>query len=252
MRKARVQSNTDIYHVMIQGVNKHLLFEDNEDRDYFICVMKKVKIKYSFELYAYCLMDNHVHFLIKATKPDLADIMKSIQVRYYHWFHKKYDYEGHLFNGRYKSIPVESQPYFQKLISYIHINPVKAGMCKSSIDYNYSSIRDYEYYSIDLVSVDKGLLIFGTSDVKQILDYIVNESDFVCMDVKEKLFSDNDAIAKIKSILHNLSASEFSKLKGETLKKALKAIKDVGITIAQLRRFTGMPFAVLNMQWQTV
>lgn len=251
MRKSRKQSSTDIYHVMIQGVNKHLLFEDNEDFDYFIKVLNIVKKKYMFELFSYCLMDNHVHFLIKATKKDLADIMKNIQLRYYHWFHRKYDYEGHLFNGRYKSKEVETQSYFQNLINYIHNNPVKAGLCCTPSEYKYSSIEYYNNNIDGLVDTQKSISYFGTTDITKVLNYINQNNSFVCIDIKERTFTDQEAIKVINNILSHLKIPYSSFIKGNFSNNLIKQIKKTGVTVAQLRRYTGLPFNILKVQWNS-
>ena len=88
-------------------------------------------------------MGNHVHLLMKEKKETLEQIFKRIGSRYVIWFNRKYQRCGHLFQDRYKSEVVETDPYFSVVLRYIHNNPVKAGLCSSLSEYKWSSYKEY-------------------------------------------------------------------------------------------------------------
>ncbi len=138
-RKARKLSSTNIYHVMIRGNRKQDIFLEDEDRFRFIKILKKVKQKEEYELFAYCLMNNHVHLLIKEKNEQLSQIMKRINVSYVAYFNQKYRQIGHLFQGRFKSEPIEDETYLLAVLSYIHNNPLNAFIVKNLEEYTWSS-----------------------------------------------------------------------------------------------------------------
>ncbi|MCK5022436.1 MAG: transposase [Candidatus Pacebacteria bacterium] len=142
-RKARKLSSTNIYHVMIRGNRKQDIFLEDEDRFRFVKILKKVKQKGEYELYAYCLMSNHVHLLIKEKNEQISRVMKRINVSYVNYFNQKYQQIGHLFQDRYKSEPIESENYLLAVLSYIHNNPINAFIVKNLEEYPWSSYCIY-------------------------------------------------------------------------------------------------------------
>lgn len=142
-RGARVKSSTGIYHIVERGNERANIFRDTEDKMKFINILRNKKKEMSFEVYAYCLMDNHVHLLIKESQDEICNIMKSINVSYVIYFNKKYDRIGHLFQGRFKSEAVENDSYLINVLRYIHQNPFKADMVEDLDDYPWSSYIEY-------------------------------------------------------------------------------------------------------------
>ena len=96
-----------------------------------------------FKLYAYCLMGNHLHLIIRVEKEPLEQIFKRICGRYVYWYNAKYHRVEHLFQDRFKSEPIEDERYFLGAIRYIHQNPVKAGLVKKVGEYPYRSYSCY-------------------------------------------------------------------------------------------------------------
>ena len=145
---------------MLRGINQQQIFEDAEDCDKFIQILQECKAISGFKLFAYCLMGNHIHLLIKPENEPIEQVFKRIGGRYVYWYNVKYRRTGHLFQDRFKSEPVEDDGYFLAAIRYIHQNPLKAGICKRIEDYEYSSYGEYIseprlynwiYYRVDKV-----------------------------------------------------------------------------------------------------
>ena len=114
-RQARRQSESGIYHIMLRGINQQQIFEDEEDNQKFVEVLKDCKLISGFKVYAYCLMGNHIHLLLKAENENLEQIFKRIGARYVYWYNWKYRRRGHLFQDRFKSEPVEDDAYFLQI-----------------------------------------------------------------------------------------------------------------------------------------
>ena len=104
---------------MLRGMDRRIIFTDDMDRYVFLKKVEKAKEKSNFKLYAYCLMDNHVHMLIKEQDEPLELIFKRIGVSYVSYYNKKYELYGHLFQDRFRSEAVESDPYFLDVLRYI-------------------------------------------------------------------------------------------------------------------------------------
>ena len=116
-QEPRVTSGTDIYHVMLRGINRQDIFEDQEDYVRFLTCMQQMLEPYDdlgnrlpplCTFYAYCLMSNHVHLLIKTHHEDIGATIKHLAVVYAMYFNHKYSRAGHLFQDRFKSEPVRS------------------------------------------------------------------------------------------------------------------------------------------------
>ena len=136
-REARQFSKTGLYHILFRGMNHCHLFEEEKDYEKFLEILKKVQDEMSYEIYAYCLMSNHVHILLReSTLKDITKIMRKILTKYAGWFNRKYKRSGSLIANRYKSEAVEDDKYIFSLVRYIHQNPIKAGMVCEIEKYN--------------------------------------------------------------------------------------------------------------------
>ena len=141
-RKARKLSSCGVYHIMIRGINRMTIFNDDADNLNFLHILDFCADE-NFIIMAYCLMGNHLHLLAKDCNDSLQHMMKAIGVRYVAYYNRRYQRTGPLFQGRYKSQPVTTKGYFLRVLRYIHRNPVAAGMVQDMQDYPWSSYIDY-------------------------------------------------------------------------------------------------------------
>lgn len=142
-RTQRFISPTGTYHIMVRGVNKQCIFEDDEDYIRFLEILRRYKSLCRFRLFAYCIMDNHVHLLMQFPDGSPGDTIKRISLSYNFYFNSKYERVGHLFQNRYVSTIVADEAGLLAVTRYIHNNPVKAGICRHPHEYEYSSYHDY-------------------------------------------------------------------------------------------------------------
>jgi REP element-mobilizing transposase RayT len=153
-RHARKQSESSIYHIMIRGNERKEIFYENEDRIRFLDTLKKMREDGNYDIYAYCLMNNHVHFLMREGKDSIQRSMKRICVSYVYYFNNKYQRVGHLFQDRFRSEAVEEESYVLAAARYIHNNPVKAGIVAKAEDFKWSSHAEY----INKIECKEGLI----------------------------------------------------------------------------------------------
>jgi len=140
-RRARQASSSGIYHVMLRGVNRDPIFLEDEDRERFLLALRAARDASSFAILAYCLMDNHVHLVMQADGEPIGSGVRRVGVRYAGWFNRKYDRVGHLFQDRFKSVPVDDDAHLVALLRYVWNNPVDAGLVDHPDAYRWSSRR---------------------------------------------------------------------------------------------------------------
>lgn len=145
-RQKRIEYAGAIYHVMARGNRRGDIVLDDDDRKRFEETLAEIVGSSGWILYAWVLMDNHYHLLFRTPEPNLVEGMRWFQNTWTRRFNARHRLWGHLFGGRYKAIPVGEGGYFTRLIHYIHLNPVRAGLVKrkDGIEtYPWSSLVDY-------------------------------------------------------------------------------------------------------------
>ncbi len=236
-RQPRKPSATGIYHVMLRGVNRQSIFEEPADYERFLETLLEVKLISGFKLFAYCLMTNHVHLLMKEENEPLSQIFRRIGVRYAAWFNQKYDRCGHLFQDRFKSEPVESDAYFITVLVYIHQNPVKAGLCTFSSGYKWSSRRVLESGGI-IDSAD----LFAIVSLREILEKErIEAEEKVGMEIGTmRTLTDDGLLERVKTLGNAKSISDFLDSGLQTQAVVFAQLREQGASIRQLSRVTGI------------
>ena len=140
-RGPRLDAPGVLHHVMARGITRQAIFRDNRDRDDLVIRLSSLAGSGAFRVYAWALLPNHFHLLLRTAKRPLANSMRSLLTGYAGSFNRRYRRSGHLFQNRYKSIVCEEEPYFLDLIRYIHLNPLRVGVVRDLrglIRYQYS------------------------------------------------------------------------------------------------------------------
>jgi REP element-mobilizing transposase RayT len=125
-RKARIDAPGALHHIIVRGIEQRQIFRDNRDRDQFIQRLGDILTETDTPCYAWALMPNHVHLLLKTGLTPIATIMRRLLTGYAVYFNRRHRRHGHLFQNRYKSILCQAEPYFRELVRYIHLNPLRA------------------------------------------------------------------------------------------------------------------------------
>jgi putative transposase len=129
-RQARIDAPGALHHIVIRGIEKRAVFRDDRDREDFIERLSGLLEEGATPCYAWALMPNHVHLLLRTGKASIASIMRRLLTGYAVRFNRRHDRHGHLFQNRYKSILCEEDGYLMQLVAYIHLNPVRAGIVR--------------------------------------------------------------------------------------------------------------------------
>lgn len=228
-----------IYHVMLRGIDRQQIFEDTQDYLFFLQIVQECREQCGFKLYAYCLMGNHVHMLIKVQADGVETIFKRIAGRYVYWYNIKYQRVGHLFQDRFKSEPVEDDAYFLIVLRYIHQNPVKAKLCSKPGDYRYSSYADYLADGA-AVDTDFALQMLPREEFVQ----FNNEANTdTCLEITKpgrRAVTDEQARGIIWKISHCQTITEFQSLDEAKKRRCIRKVHEKGVSIRQLSRLTGI------------
>jgi len=234
---------------MLRGINRQTIFEDDEDRIKFLETLEKYKEISKFELYGYCLMDNHIHMLVKETEESISDVIKRVSSSYVHWYNMKYERVGHLFQERFKSENVETTLSFLRVLRYIHQNPLKAGLVKSIFDWKWTSMHEY-VGTKKIVDIEKGFLFFHQDrDLSHhlFITFMMEDNDDQCLEyqVKTRMFD-----SQVREYLYSLGISnngmlqQMGKADRDAILVQLKALK--GVSIRQISRVTGISKSVID------
>ncbi len=133
-RQARLDIPGALHHIMVRGINKATIFKDDQDRSRFLDRLAQNVIHTQSVVYAWVVMENHVHLLIRSGKPGISALMQRLLTWYAQYFNRRHGRTGHLFENRYKSILCEEERYLLALVRYIHLNPIRAKVVKTLKD----------------------------------------------------------------------------------------------------------------------
>lgn len=132
-----------VSHITQRAAGKESLFLEDNDYLFMLGILKESVQNYSLNMYAFCLMPNHVHLLFSTTEDNLYATMRDIFSRYAMRFNQKYERKGHLFGGPYRQAVCLDDSYLLAASLYIHLNPVKTGLVSEPLSYRWSSCRLY-------------------------------------------------------------------------------------------------------------
>jgi REP element-mobilizing transposase RayT len=248
-RHARDKSESGIYHIMLRGINKQDIFEDDEDRQRLLETIKHYKTISKYEIFGYCFMSNHVHILVKETEEPVSSAIKRICGSYAYWYNWKYNRCGHLFQERYKSEIVEDEDYFLTVLRYIHNNPVKAGISVNARDYRWSSYNEYMGKAV-IADTDFALGIFSDDRKKAVeifVEYTNEPNEDKCLEIEEMTRITDDEIRKHLAYMGISSMSDLQHLEKAKRHEIIRSVKTInGISVRQLSRVTGISKSVID------
>jgi putative transposase len=138
-RPLRIEFEGAFYHVTSRGNHREEIYFSNNDCYKFIDQLAETCIRYNLKIHAYCLMPNHYHLLVETPDGNLSQGMHKLNTCYTQYINRKQSRSGHLFQGRFKSILVDTDRYYKTLLRYVLQNPVRAGMVQNAESYYWSS-----------------------------------------------------------------------------------------------------------------
>lgn len=239
-RQPRSVAESGFYHVIQRGAGKQLIFEDDSDRATLLETVGTHLSNRDMSLLAYCLMDNHVHLLVEDPAGNLSEAFHSAWTTYARRFNTKTGRIGPVFQGRFKSVPIESDPQLLLTARYIHENPKRAGLCPTDT-YPWSS---YHSYLHDDAS--------GLVNTAVLLDMLGGRTGFERFhqepEGKREPFypfaggrvPDTEAFQAARCALHPTKVHELKGLPKMNRNACLVRLRKAGLTVLQIERLTGI------------
>lgn len=245
-RGARKLSETGIYHVIFRGVNRFNIFEEDKDYKKILEIVADLKEEMGFVIYAYVLMNNHAHLIIKESElAEISLIMKRMLIRYAGWFNKKYDRSGILIANRFRSEPVETEDYLLVLSRYIHQNPVKGGLSTNVDSYKWSSFKEY----IGISELCNTELILSIIDRDSFIEfnYEIDYEEEYEISMKATRINDEFVKARIKEILGGKDPFKLGEMAINERNKIISQLKTIEkFSVRQIERATGISRGVIS------
>ncbi len=130
-RKARIDAPDALHHIICRGIERSRIFRDNTDYEDFIERLGRILYGTATPCYAWALIPNHFHLLLRTGHVPVATVMRKLLTGYAISFNRRHRRHGHLFQNRYKSILCQEDPYLLELVRYIHLNPLRAKLVRS-------------------------------------------------------------------------------------------------------------------------
>ena len=144
MSKPRSFLAQSFYHIISRGNNRQNIFLTKRDNIRYLKCLEKYAEKFNISIITYCLMPNHVHLLIKiGALLTIPEFMQALNTAYTKYFNARHSASGHLFEGPYKHVLIETDEYLVHLSRYIHLNPTSSGLVKTPENYEWSSYRHF-------------------------------------------------------------------------------------------------------------
>ena len=144
-RPLRIDQEDTFYHVLNRGNERRAIFRDEQDREGFLARLGRCAERFGLAVYAYVLMGNHYHLLVRTRDANLSAAIQWLGVSYSTWYNARHGRSGHLFQGRFKSFLIAEDAYLYRLLLYLHRNPLRAQLVTRLADYPWSSYRALAY-----------------------------------------------------------------------------------------------------------
>ena len=243
-RRPRIEEQGTFNHVTARGSGRRQLFEDDRDKEHFSGLLKKVSFEEGCSVFAWCLMDNHVHLLLQGAPESISKMMQRLLSAYAHWFNGRHGHIGHVFQGRYASIPINEDEHFLAAVRYIHMNPYDMSI-EDAENYPWSSYRECLSQADDGIcrASDTIAMFGGVDSFRRSHDRTDESVAFVSLPRRRLSDAEGDAIAlricgeRYRDTLPTLAVSDRNAL--------LARLRLAGLSVRQIERLTGLGRGVI-------
>lgn len=234
-RKSRKTFNSNYFHVIVQGIEKKYIFEEEKMKAKYVKkLIEKEKVA-NLKVMAYCIMDNHAHILIYVENiENLSKYMQCVNISFARYYNKTKNRVGYVFRNRFKSIPIINEKHLYNCLAYIHLNPVYAKMCAKPELYRFSSYNDYIKFkgfvnkeTLDLLNYEKNSYLRNFKFLHYLyVDGEEYEEKIAKEDIIQQYIDENG----IKDII----------FQSEKVKKMIIDLKKKRISFSEIAKFLGV------------
>lgn len=241
-RQAREISRSGCYHVTLRGAGRRSLFEDDEDREAFVRRLRNM-VDDGILLYAWCLMDNHVHLLIGDCGGGISSPLHRLTTSFALCFNGRHSHVGPVFQGRFASFPVETDAHFLETIRYIHANPKSLGAAVP--DYRWSSYREY-VEGKNLCETTRALDMLGGVEGFQRFHRVNGDIELVDLTGYRRRLSDAEVRDIASSIFGEGFLGSLPLMAKEERDAGIRKLGRLGASSRQIERLTGIGRSIVR------
>ena len=239
-RQPRLNSESGFYHVTTRGVDKSIIFKDDADRIRFLKRLRESSEKHAVEIHAWCLMDNHVHLLLRCSSANsLASFMRDMISKYAEYFNNRHDRVGALVQGRFWSAPIKSDEQLLSTVRYIHRNPEEAGMCPADA-YRWSS---YQSYIRQQGSTNTAMVLAMLGTVDEFIRFHQRETavDRTLLESEGPL--SEEALRDLANeVLGEVAIKELYDMESHRRDPLIRRLAGIGLTLSEISRLTQLTY----------
>lgn len=246
IRQRRPQSETDIYHVYSRGSGRQLIYESDDDRLMFLSFLSDATRATGTSLFAYALMGNHYHLVVKSDYEQLPKFGHALNRAYAKYFNEEHSRTGHLFQGRFSSEPIQDDSYFLAAIRYVHRNPVKPGIV-SNCSYAWSSYDAYvepgnQVTPPNFIPITTDLALDMLGGVNAFAEFHTHpeEKSFIDDTPLPTHLTDAEILAVARTILDGREPADLKALPKLERDAALARLRCTALSTAQISLITGI------------
>lgn len=238
-RAPRQRSDTGYYHITLRGNGKQNLFEHDEDRAAFMDAARSSFTRSEISLVAWCLMDNHVHLIIDDPLDHLSEALHRVASTYARYFNRTFGHTGHVFEGRYGSVPILDDKQLLAAVKYVHNNPLK-GMGITPDRYPWCSYSEYASGVSRFADIDTLLELLGGTQA--FVAFSINDDASVYRPACKKYADEDERAALAHQVFESFgcTATGVKELPKKTRNQVLKALCECGLTVKHVQRLTGI------------
>ncbi|RLA43226.1 MAG: addiction module toxin RelE [Gammaproteobacteria bacterium] len=268
-RPLRIEFSGALYHVTSRGDGREDIYLDEEDRELFMLVLGEVCDLFNWSVHSWCQMTNHYHLLVETPDSNLSKGMRYLNGVYTQRFNRKHSRVGHVFQGRYKAILVEKEPYLQELCRYIVLNPVRAGMTKSAERWEWSSYAATAGLASAPSWFDKHLVLgsFGKQQnvaIRRYMEFVANgvQQPSPWTMLKNQIYLGSDEfVERVQTNITDKKISEVPKIQKRPVPKAISeyaenaksrneaiqlAYRSGGYTLEAIGKYYGLHYSTVS------
>lgn len=232
-RPLRIEFENAHYHVISRGDELKPLFIDSKDFRRYLWLLRRYKNEFGIEIFAYCLMNTHTHLGIKTPLANLSKFMQTLQTAYTVYYNLRHKRRGHLLQGRFKSILVDKDSYLLELSRYIHNQAVRAGICSSPEQYQWSSYRFFVTSQVSQIVSPEIVLKVLDEDIitsqKRYMKFVGDELGVnILEEIKERVVYGSDVFQeKIRNLIKGKSSKDLPEVRLLRRRIRIKRIKEI-------------------------
>lgn len=248
-RSARATLPSDFIHVTTRGLGRRIIFEDDLDKERFLSILSTKLTDSESRVYAWCLMDNHIHLLLRANSADLSKSMQRIGVSYAQYFNGRHGHVGKVFQNRFNAHPIMGETHLLATIRYIHRNPLETGTAMDRYDWSsYRAILGKEHARGAEMTDSKTVLeLFGGKNAFIRFHNEKSEADgFERIDGYRRRIDDVEAAEIAIGMFGSAFSDRICSMPKAKRDDALARLKFAGLSIRQIERLTGIGRGIIT------